>query len=440
VLETFLNNKPLFYDEIDYTRMPRVYEKVKDRLKIPKIIHLIGTNGKGTTGRFLATALHNLSFNVGHYTSPHILEFNERIWLNGSCVSNNILNSTHAKLLKLLSKEDADSLSYFEYTTFLAMLIYKDTDYIVLEAGLGGEHDATAVFPKVLTLITPIDIDHEAFLGSTIKAIATTKLKAVQKHAIIAKQKHKEVYDVALNLEDEYGVSIEGIDAYIKEKDKEKIFLITQNNKLVPYLVQNLSLAVCALKFLNIEYKVDEGGGAFYGPKIDIKITDALKRKWQCGTIQVDFNLPERFNLSFTNKDDERETPVMIHRAILGSFERFIAILIEHFAGEFPFPIAPNQVIFIPIRAEHQDYAFELNNKLSCIDIDSEVYDQNESLNKRIRIAEKSKVPMVVIIGDKEVADKSVAIRDRREKSQYEMSEDEFMKALSLKITQGAFA
>ncbi|SFV54003.1 Dihydrofolate synthase @ Folylpolyglutamate synthase [hydrothermal vent metagenome] len=96
-------------------------------------------------------------------------------------------------------------------------------------------------------LITPIDIDHEAFLGSTIKAIATTKLKAVQKHAIIAKQKHKEVYDVALNLEDEYGVSIEGIDAYIKEKDKEKIFLITQNNKLVPYLVQNLSLAAKAI-------------------------------------------------------------------------------------------------------------------------------------------------------------------------------------------------
>lgn len=195
-----------------------------------------------------------------------------------------------------------------------------------------------------------------------------------------------------------------------------------------------------ALKSQGIEYKVDEGGGAFYGPKIDIKITDALKRKWQCGTIQVDFNLPERFNLSFTNKDDERETPVMIHRAILGSFERFIAILIEHFAGEFPFPIAPNQIIFVPISTDHQDYAYELNNKLSCIDIDSEVYDQNESLNKRIRIAEKSKVPMVVIIGDKEVADKSVAIRDRREKTQYEMSEDEFLKAVELKITQGALA
>ncbi len=266
MLETFLNNKPLFYDEIDYTRMPRVYEKIKNRLKIPKIIHLIGTNGKGTTGRFLATALHNLSFNVGHYTSPHILEFNERIWLNGSCVSTDILNSAHQELLDILCKEDADALSYFEYTTFFAMLIYKDTDYIVLEAGLGGEHDATAVFPKVLTLVTPIDIDHEAFLGSTIKAIATTKLKAVQKNAIIAVQKHKEVYDVALELEEEYGVSIKDLNTYIKENDRKKTHLIAENNKLVPYLVQNLQLAISALKFLNIEYKVEDFNSAkLYG-------------------------------------------------------------------------------------------------------------------------------------------------------------------------------
>ena len=194
-----------------------------------------------------------------------------------------------------------------------------------------------------------------------------------------------------------------------------------------------------ALNSKNLDYTIDEGGGAFYGPKIDIKITDALKRKWQCGTIQVDFNLPQRFNLAFINKEDKRETPVMIHRAILGSFERFIAILIEHFAGEFPFSIAPNQVIFIPIRSEHEDYAYELSNKLRCIDVDSEVYNQNESLNKRVRIAEKSKVPMVVIIGDKEVSDNCVAIRDRREKSRYDLSESEFIKKLELSINQDNF-
>nr|WP_275755031.1 bifunctional folylpolyglutamate synthase/dihydrofolate synthase [Sulfurimonas sp. SAG-AH-194-C21] len=266
MLETFLNNKPLFYDEIDYTRMPRVYEKIKDRLKIPKIIHLIGTNGKGTTGRFLATALYNLSYNVGHYTSPHILEFNERIWLNGSCADYELLDTAHIELLTLLLKEDADSLSYFEYTTFLALLIYKDMDYIVLEAGLGGEHDATAVFTKTLTLITPIDIDHEAFLGSTIKAIATTKLKAVQKNAIMAMQKHQEVYDVAEKLAIKNALCIKSVERYITDEDKKKIEQIAKNSSLVSYLKENLTLAISALKFLNIEYRVEDFNNAkLYG-------------------------------------------------------------------------------------------------------------------------------------------------------------------------------
>ncbi|MDF1882653.1 bifunctional folylpolyglutamate synthase/dihydrofolate synthase [Sulfurimonas sp. SAG-AH-194-C21] len=246
--------------------MPRVYEKIKDRLKIPKIIHLIGTNGKGTTGRFLATALYNLSYNVGHYTSPHILEFNERIWLNGSCADYELLDTAHIELLTLLLKEDADSLSYFEYTTFLALLIYKDMDYIVLEAGLGGEHDATAVFTKTLTLITPIDIDHEAFLGSTIKAIATTKLKAVQKNAIMAMQKHQEVYDVAEKLAIKNALCIKSVERYITDEDKKKIEQIAKNSSLVSYLKENLTLAISALKFLNIEYRVEDFNNAkLYG-------------------------------------------------------------------------------------------------------------------------------------------------------------------------------
>lgn len=266
MLKTFLDNKPLFYDKIDYTRMPKVYQKIKNHLKIPKIIHLIGTNGKGTTGRFLATALHNLSFNVGHYTSPHILEFNERIWLNGACVSDEVLNTTHKQLLKILSKEDADSLSYFEYTTFLALLIYKDMDYVVLEAGLGGEHDATAVFPKILTLVTPIGIDHEAFLGSTIKAIAKTKLNAIQKDAIIATQKYQEVYTVAEEIASINNVSIKKFMTYIEVQDREKIEKIAENNSLVSYLIENLTLAVTALKFLNIEYEVENFNNArLYG-------------------------------------------------------------------------------------------------------------------------------------------------------------------------------
>ena len=136
-------------------------------------------------------------------------------------------------------------------------------------------------------------------------------------------------------------------------------------------------------------YGIDEGGGAFYGPKIDIKITDAIGRKWQCGTIQVDMNLPERFDINYTTSDDTRERPVMIHRAILGSFERFIGIMTEHFAGEFPMSIAPTGVIIVPIAQSHNEYAKELAKELQAIEIDSEVFSQNESLNKRIRIAEK---------------------------------------------------
>ena len=186
-------------------------------------------------------------------------------------------------------------------------------------------------------------------------------------------------------------------------------------------------------------YGIDEGGGAFYGPKIDIKITDAIGRKWQCGTIQVDFNLPERFELEFIDSDNTAKRPVMIHRAILGSFERFIGILIEHYAGEFPFFIAPTQIIFVPIASSHVAYAKELQVKLQEFGVESAIYDQNESLNKRIRNAEKQKVPMVVIIGDKEVESKSVAIRDRREKIQYNLDEQEFFKRIKEKLSEVRF-
>ena len=192
-----------------------------------------------------------------------------------------------------------------------------------------------------------------------------------------------------------------------------------------------------ALRENNLPFTIDEGGGAFYGPKIDIKITDAIGRKWQCGTVQVDFNLPERFNVEYVGEDNERHTPVMIHRAILGSFERFIGILTEHYAGEFPLFIAPTQVIFVPISESHVAYAKELKNQLIELDIDCEIFDKNDSLNKRIRTAEKQRVPYVVIVGDEEVANQSVAIRDRRAKEQYNLSFDEFMVKLTQQLNEG---
>ncbi|MCH9739384.1 MAG: threonine--tRNA ligase [Epsilonproteobacteria bacterium] len=192
-----------------------------------------------------------------------------------------------------------------------------------------------------------------------------------------------------------------------------------------------------ALDENSLPYTIDEGGGAFYGPKIDVKITDALGRKWQCGTIQVDFNLPERFNVEYVAEDNTRKQPVMIHRAILGSFERFIAILTEHYAGEFPLFLAPTQVIIVPISEAHNEYAKELQSKLIDIDIDCEIFDKNDSLNKRVRNAEKQRVPFVAIIGDEEMQNSTVALRDRRQKEQYNLTQEEFMVKLTQQLNEG---
>lgn len=194
-----------------------------------------------------------------------------------------------------------------------------------------------------------------------------------------------------------------------------------------------------AMEKNNLVYEVDEGGGAFYGPKIDIKITDAIGREWQCGTIQLDFNLPSRFELEYNGENNDKIQPVMIHRAILGSFERFIGILTEHYAGEFPMFIAPTQVAIVPIASAHNDYAKELADKLIDLGADSEIYSKNDSLNKRIRTAEKTRVPMLIVLGDEEVASRSVAIRDRRTREQYNLSESEFLSLIKTKINEVNF-
>lgn len=194
-----------------------------------------------------------------------------------------------------------------------------------------------------------------------------------------------------------------------------------------------------ALKDNHIDYKVDEGGGAFYGPKIDIKITDAIGRKWQCGTVQIDMNLPERFKLEYTDSNNTYQQPVMIHRAILGSFERFVAILTEHFGGEFPFFIAPTQVVLIPISEEQIPYAQEIKKALLHIGAYAEVMDKNETLSKKIRNAEKEHVPMIAVIGAKEVEQRVLSIRDRQSKTQYQMSEKEFLDMVEIKMKEVSF-
>lgn len=194
-----------------------------------------------------------------------------------------------------------------------------------------------------------------------------------------------------------------------------------------------------ALDEYGIDYAIDEGGGAFYGPKIDIKITDAIGRKWQCGTIQIDMNLPDRFKLEYTADDNTSKQPIMIHRAILGSFERFVAILTEHFGGEFPFFVAPTQIIIIPISNVHTAYSLKIRNELLKYGVYSEIDSKNDTLNKRIRNAEKQRVPMILVLGDEEVKNNSVAIRDRRNKEHFNMDLVEFIKFSREKMREVSF-
>ncbi|MCI6989026.1 MAG: threonine--tRNA ligase [Campylobacter sp.] len=194
-----------------------------------------------------------------------------------------------------------------------------------------------------------------------------------------------------------------------------------------------------ALDEQGLKYGIDEGGGAFYGPKIDIKITDAIGRKWQCGTIQVDFNLPERFDLGYIDENNEKKRPVMLHRAILGSFERFIGILIEHTAGELPLFIAPVGVSIIPIKNEHLEYAKKVASKINELGIDTEILSKEETLNKRIRTAEKAHVPMIVVIGDEEIKNRFVALRDRRARAKSDLGLDEFINLLKEKLNEVVF-
>ncbi|PLY05900.1 MAG: threonine--tRNA ligase [Arcobacter sp.] len=228
---------------------------------------------------------------------------------------------------------------------------------------------------------------------------------------------------------------LEFVDALLKLFDfKYEIEVSTKPEKAIgddEFWEKTTKGIMDALDDNNISYGIDEGGGAFYGPKIDIKILDAIGRKWQCGTVQVDMNLPSRFNAEFINDQGEKEQPVMIHRAILGSFERFIGILTEHCAGEFPFAIAPTQVIFVPIADTHNEYAKELQKELLENSMDSKIFNMNESLNKRIRMAEKQRVPMIVVIGDEEVENQTIALRDRRKREQSNMSKEEFFTLLN---------
>ena len=182
-------------------------------------------------------------------------------------------------------------------------------------------------------------------------------------------------------------------------------------------------------------YRINEGDGAFYGPKIDIKMKDCLGREWQMGTAQLDFQLPQRFNLSYIDENGNKKTPVMIHRALFGSFERFIGIITEHFAGAFPTWLSPVQVKILPISAEkHMDYAKELLEKLDSLGFRAELDERNEKIGYKIREAQMQKIPYMLVIGDKEIESNSVGVRGRKDGDLGAMPVDEFIAKLDEEV------
>ena len=182
------------------------------------------------------------------------------------------------------------------------------------------------------------------------------------------------------------------------------------------------------------EYRINEGDGAFYGPKIDIKMKDCLGREWQMGTVQVDFQLPLRFNLSYIDNDGEKKTPILIHRALFGSFERFIGIITEHFAGAFPVWLSPVQVKILPISDAHLDYANSVKEELASKGIRVEVDSRNEKIGYKIREAQVQKTPYMLVVGEKEIEEKAVGVRSRADGDIGQMKVEDFINKIQEEI------
>ncbi|MCW1331350.1 Mur ligase family protein [Campylobacter jejuni] len=255
-VDEFLAQKSTNYDKIDRFVMFRMYEKYKTNFQVKPIIHIIGTNGKGSTGRFLTQLLEGLGFKVGHYTSPHIFEFRERFYKNGDSVSENDLELAHKNLLDIF-KEDLKKLSYFEYATFLAVELFKDCDYMIFEAGVGGEYDATSVFDKKLSIFTKVGFDHTQILGDTLEKIARTKFKVMAKQALISNEQDERVLQMAQKI-----AFLKNTKLYFSWQPKgeilEQLDDYVQKYNLPEFLRHNLILALNALEILLSKEKLSQ--------------------------------------------------------------------------------------------------------------------------------------------------------------------------------------
>jgi threonyl-tRNA synthetase len=219
----------------------------------------------------------------------------------------------------------------------------------------------------------------------------------------------------------------ENIDVYLSTRPEKYVGAIENWDRATEALRKGLET-------VGIPFQVDPGEGVFYGPKIDIKIRDSIGRSWQCSTIQVDFNEPQRFDISYIAQDGERHQPIMIHRALLGSLERFFGVLIEHYAGAFPLWLAPVQVNVIPITDNQHEYAQQVHEQLIRGGIRSYLDDRSEKVGYKIREAEMQKIPFMIVIGQKEAEAENVSVRKRHEGDLGSMSLDSFIEVVQEKV------
>lgn len=254
-LELYMQQKGQEYREFDRGRMGNILDRLLKCLDFSinsKVIQVLGTNGKGSTGRFLTQLLMQSGFRVLHFTSPHIFSFNERFYKCGKIIDESELLEAH----EILQKHDfINKASYFEYATLLALILSKDVDYLILEAGVGGEWDSTSSIRRDMCLYSVIDIDHCEMLGNSIKEIATTKLNAMINPSIIGIQKHKEVLEIAESIAESRGISL-----YFLENINDEIYCYLAKYNLASFLASNLALALKAMEVLNLSYNLNSLG------------------------------------------------------------------------------------------------------------------------------------------------------------------------------------
>jgi dihydrofolate synthase/folylpolyglutamate synthase len=311
--KNFIANKPLYYKKIDYKRIYKAYTILKPHIRKPLSIHIVGTNGKGSTGRIMATLLHHADYKVGHFSSPHILKFNERIWIKGEDISDSGLEIAHSKLYDIFGKSICDELSYFEYTTLLALVAMENLDVVILEAGLGGEFDATNVVSKNLSVITPIGLDHQDFLGNTIDSIAKTKLNSIKEKALLGFQSNLEVYDIANEIAEDRGTKL-----YRLQEQNQNLLKLTQELGWSYYLYENSLLAIEALKILNLKYNIK-----------DIKLVNLFGRFQQIlpnVIIDVGHNILASEAISNALREKYREKKIVLVYNVLDDKD-YVAIL-----------------------------------------------------------------------------------------------------------------